>query len=922
MFSKTPNPFPPGDKSEYIWHPQEDRPWVHHVYFRREVTLDAPAKGAIIALYASTDYHLKVNGVTVGTGPVRGYAESPEYDTYDITNYLEEGDNVVAVEVRHIGYYTFQQPLKPAAFICWGDIETKNGTSIDLSSAENWKCCLSKAHHPYPPKFSFSLGPTMQFDARKAPTGWDKPGKPRGEWTEPVPAPGREKFGERKHREIPHLTQDARTPRCTLGAWSHAPLRTIGIRAYNEFDRNIQRAPKAILAACAWVHSREECTIEVLSRWTDFTVNGQRIEKAEVRVGAEKSEWKLNQGWNFLAAAGGTTLGTWELQFGFPGNPEIRFSADKSLDGPETCKLSAPLDIEGVDEILGKISAGNCEEIASDWETKELDSNGSSPILNCIWPELEEQIVEADNKNTPIELPAGKDASVIVDMGVVTLGRIFVEFEAAANTVIDVAYAEEMRGDRPAHFKMVLVNSGERHIAVDGPQRMETFCPRGSRFIQVVVKNASAPVRIQRVGMVEAMYPYDFPGKFRCSDPRLNDLWEWGRWTLQICSEDVVVDTPWRERGLYGGDMLAEWGTMLATSGDGRLIRRCCDIYFQTQNPETGWMPGRAPNPTNDVRLTDYALLVLLAAEWYCRYYNDTLFAERIYPAAERLIRGLLEKQDENGLFRSHWIFVAHAYKHHTIDGGYASTFNALAVRSLRAWASLQDMLGKNGAQARQKAALLAEKFNEVFWDDDKKAFVDIVKDEDQTEGCTLYANAWALLFAEPTDAQIPGALDRMEAELDQFDPETECVSPYGSFYALGALYRHKSARVAEKLIQTVYANMLHEPTGTIWEQALSDKTISHAWSTAPTFYATTQVAGIQMGWPFHEQSDLVRIAPQAENVDWAEAEALHPLGKVKVRWHVRGDKLFLDYEAPEDVKVEVCPTGRLAELQLVVNAL
>ncbi len=919
MIAKIQEPLQNNPEARCVWSSESKTHWVEHVWFRRTFQLNNHPVQGRIALYASTEYHLRVNGQIVGTGPVRGYADAPQYDTYDITALLGEGPNTIAVEVQHIGYATFQHQPKPPAFIAWGNVTIDNNITIDLSTPGEWECQHSKAHDPFPPRFSFSLGPVMIFDARKAPQNWDKSCEATGNWTPPVPAPDIDKWGLFTPREIPHLAQNVRYPYRILGAWKHIPLQIRGIRAFNTYEPNLTRAPKKCFVASTWVHTPQVCEIKVLSRWSDWIINGEPAEKQDDGPTKEKAIWKLNSGWNFLVFYGGTVLGTTELQCAFPAGTQLHFSAEKDIKGEENCRISPPLEENELEKILASVTKDSISG-EMEWKSKAFDTNGSSPILNLAWPEFSEKLTIPKSQQDTIEIPPAQDTSLIFDLGVVTLGRIFIEFEAAEGTIIDIAYAEEMRDDRPAHYKMALVNSGERHIARSGWQRMETFCPRGSRFIQVGILQADAPVRIHRMGMVEAMYPYDFKGRFRCSDPRINDLWERGRWTLQICSEDVVVDTPWRERGLYGGDSLAEFGTMLATTGDGRLIRRCVDIYFQTQDPQTGWMPGRAPNDRKNDGLDDYALLVLLAAEWYCRWFKDKDFARRIAEPARRLIDGLRSRQTENGLYKASKIFVAHAYQYKNPENALLSTFNALAVRSFEAWASLQNMIGEDPTQARKEVKALSEKFNQYFWDNTHKCFIDHLNDDGSTIGQTLYANAWALLFADPENQQIQGAFKRISEALETFDPATECVSPYGSFYVLGALYRHGNCQLAERLIETVYAGMLEYQTGTIWEQSYPDKTISHAWSTAPTYYATACMAGVQLGWPFHENPDKIRIAPRFHSLTWAEACVPHPKGQVHIRWEKTGNRFFLDYKAPEGVEVEVIRDKTLSDCEWFIN--
>ena len=42
-------------------------------------------------------------------------------------------------------------------------------------------------------------------------------------------------------------------------------------------------------------------------------------------------------------------------------------------------------------------------------------------------------------------------------------------------------------------------------------------------------------------------------GMFRCSDSRLNQIWDFSAYTLRMCSEDTFTDCPTYEQTLLGG---------------------------------------------------------------------------------------------------------------------------------------------------------------------------------------------------------------------------------------------------------------------------------------------------------------------------------------------------------------------------------
>ena len=115
---------------------------------------------------------------------------------------------------------------------------------------------------------------------------------------------------------------------------------------------------------------------------------------------------------------------------------------------------------------------------------------------------------------------------------------------------------------------------------------------------------------------------------------------------------------------------------------------------------------------------------------------------------------------------------------------------------------------------------------------------------------------------------------------------------------------------------------MVQRHNDTAWEN-FDDQgigTLSHAWSAAPTYYLSTQVLGVDLGWPNPSNPDQLVIQPQSASLNWARGIVPHPKGTVKISWKVRGPILWMECEVPEGVEWKVTPRGRLGELALWVN--
>ena len=78
------------------------------VGFRKEITLSGTPASATLHVFADTRYMLWINGTYVARGPNRFDPKRPEYDTLNVGNYLNKGENMLAVLVQsHLSNYRF-----------------------------------------------------------------------------------------------------------------------------------------------------------------------------------------------------------------------------------------------------------------------------------------------------------------------------------------------------------------------------------------------------------------------------------------------------------------------------------------------------------------------------------------------------------------------------------------------------------------------------------------------------------------------------------------------------------------------------------------------------------------------------------------------------------------------------------------------
>ncbi len=148
---------------------------------RKEFALKGRVKRARAHIAGLGYYELRLNGRKAGNHVLdpawTTYDKRVLYVTYDVTSFVRDGANTVAVILGN-GWY------KSRAFLLQINIELEDGTMTSVVSDASWKAADG-------PIFEDSIYNGESYDARRETPGWDQPGFDDKEWpaVEAVKAP-------------------------------------------------------------------------------------------------------------------------------------------------------------------------------------------------------------------------------------------------------------------------------------------------------------------------------------------------------------------------------------------------------------------------------------------------------------------------------------------------------------------------------------------------------------------------------------------------------------------------------------------------------------------------------------------------------------------------------------------------------------
>ncbi|MCY3020474.1 MAG: family 78 glycoside hydrolase catalytic domain [Planctomycetota bacterium] len=893
------------------------------VLFRRVFTLAAVPRTARIHLFADTRYRLRVNGEVAAYGPARFVPAAPEADTVEIARYLVPGRNVITVEVNSKGDSSFDSLPSVGGFIAWGTIRQLRG--IGLTTPGEWQARRADAWDQWAPPCSFAQGPTEIVDLRALPAEWFSAADD-GSWSAPVVMGDQQAWGKLRPRSIPMLAMDERLPEKTLLLAPLEPAElTAGCRVPGDASEAGQGRLRACYAACLYSPREQDVTLGLF--WGPHYLNGGQLKPVKTARLGDREDFPvhLRQGWYFLYGEPEKLATGWGILIGLPAGKGLALSAEERLDAPHTLLYTGPVHREELDRVrkAAPCSMSELPAFSTPWLRAPRGVRPPIPAREMAWDVPGAQQPLDSFVVSELRLPASPaGATALFDFDGEFIGHVVLDIEAPAGAVVDVANGETLRADGMldlfrSHWG---VNTADRFIVRGGRERIEGFHPRGGRYLQVTVRDADGPVTLHRVAIRETTYPLKVEGRFACSDPFFNWLWDAAEDTLRACMEDAYLDCPWRERGCYVGDSLVEYHMTRALTADAALARRCLWLWGVAQRPD-GQMQDVVPS-WHDAVLGDYTLLWVVLLRDYWASTGDKALVRELWPCLKPLFASPLWVETESGLWDGSKACVGLDWGATDQERvGESGALNAFRFRAVECATELAAALGKRAEAARySKEAARVKAAFQTLWDEQRGRFAATRVGGKLIDAPALHANALALAYGLATRNQTPSVL-RYVAEGLEANTKLQPghFEPYFLYFVLGALYDHGMSAVAEQAIRSNYGLMRNGGAWTLWEMLSPANSLCHAWSGAPLHFFAERTLGVRQGKA--GKPDDVLIAPDSATLQWAFGIVPHRRGPVAVSWRVQAGALWVDVLVPRGVRLKVKPAGALAGLPVHVNA-
>jgi len=516
-------------------------------------------------------------------------------------------------------------------------------------------------------------------------------------------------------------------------------------------------------------------------------------------------------------------------------------------------------------------------------------TNYDVPVKRVLWQSetgvTHGQELVAAKAGQPCELKPL--AAILLDFGIELHGSVTISTlemqKQAAPIRIRVRLGESAM---EAMAEMQFKNAGNHHSTRDKVIELSatgktTFGPSGFRFVRIDNVTSNETVVLNGVRAILRMQNVQTLGSFRCSDERLNRIWEVGAYTVKLCMQECLMDGIKRDRAPWLGDMAPEVCTINSAFGFNDVVTHSID-GMRRGTPMDKWMNG----------IPSYSMWWVLIQEEMWMHHGDRAYLEEQHAYLAELLKKFAGLVDEKGQEKiDGWAFIdwPTSPNKKAVDAG----MHALLVLTLESGGRMMSALN-NEATAKVCAAAVTRLRQIVPEANGSKAVA-------------------ALL-------SLAGLGDSKQISNDILKAGgAKGLSTFYGLFILQALTKTGDIETALDFTSTYWGAMLDFGATTFWEDFNIEWTenagrideltppgkkdihgdfggfcyvgyrhsLCHGWSSGPTPWLSRTVLGITPATPGFTR---VRIVPQLGTLKWAEGSYPTPLGLIQVRHERQAD--------------------------------
>ncbi|OUS77070.1 hypothetical protein B1748_07895 [Paenibacillus sp. MY03] len=403
-----------------------------------------------------------------------------------------------------------------------------------------------------------------------------------------------------------------------------------------------------------------------------------------------------------------------------------------------------------------------------------------------------------------------------------------------------------------------------------------------SRALRYVRITSDEGVSIGSVTLLYEYLPLTYRGQFKSSNEKLNQIWEVSSYTFHLNTREFFLDGIKRDRWVWSGDAYQSYLMNYYLFFDLPVTQRTMIA-----------LRGKDPIEHHLNTIMDYTLYWFMGLEDYYQFTGDLSFIRDQYDSMLRLIKFCESRSNEDGMLEGQngdWVFVDWA----DMDKEGALAFEQmLYCLSLESIVRFAELLGDeaSGDYYRPQAEQLRKKIRQLFWDEEKGAYIHRIINGSLDAFVTKHPNMMAVLYGFADAKQM----NRVKEQVLLNPSVPKITTPYMRFYELAALCEVGEQSFVLHEMLDYWGGMLDLGATSFWEEydpaiPMPDqyamygrkygKSLCHAWGASPIYLIGRYYLGVTPARPGYEE---VFIRPALGGLEWMEGRVPVPAGEVYV---------------------------------------
>ena len=962
----------------------EESRWIHasgaekfsSQMFRKAFSLEKLPEKAVLVAMAANYAEIYINGEPAATLAVRSYMFDKAYEVYDILSYLREGKNVIAVMNIDTGE------------------AIRAGFALEIQ-ADGETVCFTDGTWLYqdekalggPLNYDISGGGEEVVYAEKLTEDFAEIGFDDGEWKSAAVI-GNELL------HAPYASFHQSKIKAQI-AEVHYPKNVSALMLAKNpkgYAMKIGPSNQGVTCALTQITVTEDTEIAVLvcKDLRAVSVDGEKIPfghpitlckgthfcvfafawTAEFMIRTEKEisfASPLGDGEPFASYL----IATPPVRY--PWNaPRVNHEADEKMNAILSCASFESVS-EEVKNALAPMAYTVPDTALFEILTRDerIPSNGfaEARILN------NERITRSEDsanvggletlcaENACARIASQEDAvHFVLDFGDEQVGKIAFEVNAPEGTVMEIHSFEMITDSGINHMKC---ETTMKYICKEGLQSYISRRLRGFRYLSVYIYGNASDVVLKDIHVIETRYPMS-GADFTCSDEMINRIYRMCIRTAEVCSLDLYVDCPGYEQNAWTGDgrvtatvNLLNFGAFEYDKQYLKLIAQSISdglwLNYRTRNPRyinKLYLPCACFPTYPDGCIPIWSFMWLLQVYDHYKFTGDMEFLSEIFGAVKETLARCERMTDSRGLFDMQGAWNLIEWANNDLDFyGEVTANNVMLSHCYRRAAEMAAILGDPSLSVyyNERAAAYRAAVNAYCWDEEKKAYVDTVRDPYAYERYCAYmderkmpkvsyeeylkkarigvqSNTLALIYGcvpeERREFALRFLVDNIESgvyvsgtpanrtagipsEDEAPDGYVHIGSPFFMYFVLKTLYKFGRDDLALLTQKRDWGNLLESGLTTCIETFKRGKdwtrSVAHAWSASPAIFLMTEVLGIQPVKPGYTE---FTIEPKPSGLDFAKGSVVTPYGRIYVEWKKKENgELEIICNAPEECK-------------------